>query len=181
MDKSKTAEDLIGCRSEVYQKEKANGSSSVLPITSSNSGDIPHQCHRTNVRECISLQNRINHLRVLSSTQPGNWLRDSQFNYLSHQKLDFSDKFVSKFFPSLTSLSIDQYLNISLFLNIVLSSSHVMTEKTGNTNLNKYITIVLVIAIIAAVGIYVYTNFVKKEPPKSDNTTPPIVEPETPY
>jgi hypothetical protein len=53
-----------------------------------------------------------------------------------------------------------------------------MTEKTGNTNLNKYITIVLVITIIAAVGIYAYTNFVKKEPPKSDNTMPPIVEPE---
>jgi hypothetical protein len=69
-------------------------------------------------------------------------------------------------------------MNISFFLNIVLSSSHVMTEKTGNKKLNRYITIILVIAIIAAVGIYAYTNFVKKEPPKSEGTTPPIVEPE---
>jgi hypothetical protein len=56
-----------------------------------------------------------------------------------------------------------------------------MAEKTSNNKFNKYIAIVLVIVIIAAVGVYAYTNFVEKEPSKSDNNnnTPPIVEPDT--
>ena len=55
-----------------------------------------------------------------------------------------------------------------------------MAEKTSNNKFNKYIAIVLVIAIIAAVGVYAYTNFVEKEPSESENNnnTPPIVEPE---
>ena len=55
-----------------------------------------------------------------------------------------------------------------------------MAETTSNNKFKKYITIVLVIGIIAAVGVYAYTNFVEKEPSKSDNNnnTPPIVEPE---
>lgn len=55
-----------------------------------------------------------------------------------------------------------------------------MAETTSNNKFNKYIAIVLVIGIIAAVGVYAYTNFVEKEPSKSDNNnnTPPIVEPE---
>ena len=53
-----------------------------------------------------------------------------------------------------------------------------MIEKTSNNKFNKYITVVLIIAIIAAVGVYAYTNYVKKEPTKSDNNTPPIITPE---
>jgi len=54
-----------------------------------------------------------------------------------------------------------------------------MTEKTSSDTFNKYIAIVLVIAIIAAVGVYAYTNFVEKEPSESENNnnTSPIVEP----
>ena len=55
-----------------------------------------------------------------------------------------------------------------------------MAEKTSNDKFGKYIAVILVIAIIAAVGVYAYTNFVEKEPSNSDddNNTPPIVEPE---
>jgi hypothetical protein len=57
-----------------------------------------------------------------------------------------------------------------------------MVEKTGNDKFGKYIAVILVIAIIAAVGVYAYTNFVEKEPSNSDdhNNTPPIVKPEDP-
>jgi hypothetical protein len=50
-----------------------------------------------------------------------------------------------------------------------------MTEKTSNNKFSKYITVVLIIAIIAAVGVFAYTHFVKKEPAKSDNNTSPII------
>jgi hypothetical protein len=53
-----------------------------------------------------------------------------------------------------------------------------MNEKTSNNKFNKYIAIVLIIAIIAAVGVYAYTHYVKKEPVKSDNNTSPIIKPE---
>jgi hypothetical protein len=53
-----------------------------------------------------------------------------------------------------------------------------MTENTSNNKFSKYITVVLIIAIIAAVGVYAYTNFVKKEPVKSDNNISPIITPE---
>ena len=55
-----------------------------------------------------------------------------------------------------------------------------MAEKTGNDKFGKYIAVILVIAIIAAVGVYAYTNFLEKEPSNShdDNNIPPIVEPE---
>lgn len=54
-----------------------------------------------------------------------------------------------------------------------------MSEKTPTNIFNKYIAIVLFIAIIAAVGVYAYTNFVEKEPSESENNnnTSPIVEP----
>jgi hypothetical protein len=48
-----------------------------------------------------------------------------------------------------------------------------MTEKSGNEKFNKYIAVILVVAIIASVGIYAYTNLVKK----SETNSPPIVEP----
>jgi hypothetical protein len=52
-----------------------------------------------------------------------------------------------------------------------------MKEKTSNNKFSKYITIVLIIAIIVAVGVYAYTHYVKKEPTKSDNNTSPIITP----
>ena len=52
-----------------------------------------------------------------------------------------------------------------------------MTEKTSNDKFSKYITVVLIIVIIASVGVYAYTHFVKKEPTKSDNNTSPIITP----
>jgi hypothetical protein len=52
-----------------------------------------------------------------------------------------------------------------------------MTEKTSDNKFSKYITVVLIIAIIAAVGVYAYTHFVKKEPTKSDDNTSPIIKP----
>jgi len=55
-----------------------------------------------------------------------------------------------------------------------------MAEKTGNEKLGKYIAVILVVAIIAAIGVYAYTNFIEKEPSESENNnnTPPVEEPE---
>jgi len=53
-----------------------------------------------------------------------------------------------------------------------------MNEKTSNNKFSKYIVIVLIITIIAAVGVYAYAHFVKEEPTKSDNNTFPIITPE---
>lgn len=54
-----------------------------------------------------------------------------------------------------------------------------MTKNISPDNFNKYIAIVLVFAIIAAVGVYAYKNFVEKEPLESENNnnTSPIVGP----
>ena len=53
-----------------------------------------------------------------------------------------------------------------------------MAEKTSYNKFSKYIAIVLIVAIIASVGVYAYTNFVKKEPTKTDNNISPIITPE---
>ena len=47
-----------------------------------------------------------------------------------------------------------------------------MAEETSKNNSSKYITILLAVVIIIAVGIYAYTTFVKKEPTSPDNNQP---------
>lgn len=48
-----------------------------------------------------------------------------------------------------------------------------MIEKSDNEKFNKYIAVILVVAIIVSIGIYAYTTLVKK----SETNSPPIVEP----
>ena len=47
-----------------------------------------------------------------------------------------------------------------------------MAEETSKNNSSKYITILLAVVIIIAVGVYAYTHFVKKEPTSPDNNQP---------
>ena len=54
-----------------------------------------------------------------------------------------------------------------------------MTKKSGQEDkFNKYISVVLAVVIIAAVGVYAYTHLVEKEPATSGSDQPPVVEPE---
>jgi hypothetical protein len=48
-----------------------------------------------------------------------------------------------------------------------------MTEDTSPNKFNKYISVALIVVIIVSVGIFAYTNFIKKEPTTSDNNLPP--------
>jgi hypothetical protein len=53
-----------------------------------------------------------------------------------------------------------------------------MAEKTSNNKFNKYISVALVVVIIVSVGIYAYTNFIKKEPTTSETNPPLSSQPE---
>lgn len=53
-----------------------------------------------------------------------------------------------------------------------------MAEKISNNKFNKYISVALVVVIIVSVGIYAYTNFIKKEPTISETNPLPSSQPE---